>query len=213
MIIFMTEKQFLKNKKKLVEPKDYVIGDCTDDASGDLTKFSNTISLDGLKPPSGLVKLLSKGDVDGIDPKKIEKLEKRFFKGSEFRNTMVGLLSAFAKPGYDKNYFIVFKKKDFEVCGKVIMKTIKKSIECDEDVIFTFEDVKENKKILRKNLTNSARNQLNESIKKLIKKLEKDFDEDEDNSKKKKDKDKKNKDKDKKKKKKKKKDKYLLFDD
>ena len=211
MIIFMTEKQFLKNKKKLVEPKDYIICDCTDDATGELTKFSNTMSLDGLKPPSGLVKLLSKGDLDEIDPKKIEKLEKKFYNGAEFRNTALGLLMAFAKPGYDKNYFIVFKKKDYKICVKGIMKAIKRSIDIGDDkILFTFDDYEDNKKILKKNLSNETRKALNVSCTKLAKKLEQDYSDDDD-VKKKKDKDKKNKkDKDKKKKKKKK-DKYLSF--
>lgn len=210
MIIFMTEKQFLKNKKKLVEPKEYIICDCTDDATGELTKFSNTMSLDGLKPPSGLVKLLSKGDLDEIDPKKIEKLEKKFYNGAEFRNTVLGLLMAFAKPGYDKNYFIVFKKKDYKICVKGVIKAIKRSIDIEDKIIFTFEDYEENKKILKKNLSSETRKALNASCNKLAKKLEQDFSDDDD-VKKKKDKDKKNKkDKDKKKKKKKK-DKYLSF--
>ena len=45
MIILMKEKDFLKHKKSLVVPKDYVIGDCTDDTTSDISKFSNISTL------------------------------------------------------------------------------------------------------------------------------------------------------------------------
>ena len=205
----MREKDFLKNKKKLVAPKDYVIGDATDNTSGEITKFSNLVSLDGLKPPKNLVNLIL-NDSDKLDPDKIEKLEKRYIKSQAFRNAAIGLIMSQVQS--DKNYFIVFRDKDWKAYGKTIFRKFKKLFPCDEDVMFTFSDIEDNFKILSKALSEDARRELDKSTKKLIKKLEEQEKEKEE-SKEKKKKKKKDKDSDKKKKKKKKKkDKYLFIE-
>ena len=202
MIIFMRQKDFLKKKKSLIMPKDYIIGDATDDTTGELQKFSNTVSLAGLKPPKPLVNGIL-ADSDNIDPEKISKIGKRFTKSSEFRNTGVGLVSAQAKS--DKNFFIVFRDKDFKAYGKNIYKFFKSKFESDEDVFFLLDDV--NEKILSKKISEETRHQLDRACKKMIAKLEKDSENDQEK------KDKNDKKKKKKKKKKgKKKNKYIFLD-
>lgn len=204
MIIFMREKDFLKKKKSLVGPKDYVIGDATDDASGELSKFTNAISLDGLKPPKPLVNGIL-ADSDNIDPEKIRKLGKRYLKSKEFRNAAIGLVMSQAKS--DKNYFIVFRNKDFKAYGKNIFKYFKKEFETTDDVFFLIEDVTE--KLLSRKIAEDTRRELNKACQCMIKKLEKaDEEEKEEKEKKKSKKDKKKK----KKKKGKKKSKYIFLD-
>lgn len=205
MIVFMREKDFLKKKKSLVAPKEYVIGDATDDAAGDLSKFAKTISLDGLKPPKGLVRAIL-SDAAELDTDKVSKLTKRFIKSAPFMNAAIGVVMEQSKS--DINWFLVFKDKDFKACGNKIYKSFKKLFPTEEDVFIRIDDV--SNKVLSKKLSKETQAELLKSAQKQIKKLESDKAEEE----KEKSKKKKKKDKDKsKKKKKKKKDKYLLFED
>lgn len=203
MIVFMRQKDFLKKKKSLVAPKEYVIGDATDDASGELSKFAKTISLDGLTPPRGLVKAIL-SDASEIDADKIAKLTKRYIKGAPFQNAAIGVAMNQAKN--DINTFIVFKDKDFKAVGKKIFKTFKKLFPTDEEVFILIDDA--SNKVLSKRVSSATQDELMKSAQKLIKKLEEGKAEKEKSKKKDKDKDKKKK----KKKKGKKKDKFLLFD-
>ena len=96
MIFIMSAKQWDKNKKKLIIPKDYFIFDATDDDEAKLDRFTNTITMSGFNPPAKLVKLISKNEdlEDIIDIDKMEKLEDNFFNGIQFNNAVlsVGLL-------------------------------------------------------------------------------------------------------------------------
>lgn len=204
MIILMREKDFLKKKKHLVVPKDYRIADSTDDASGEITKFGNTCSTDGLKPPKDLIRALSSDSIK-LDPEKIEKSEKRYFKSEDFLHTIMGIVALQVKS--DINIFVVFKNKDFKVFGKRIFKKVKKLFPTEKDVFFLIEDVDD--KILYKKISEDTRRELQNDIDKISKKLKKESEE----SEKKKDKEKKKKKKDKdKKKKKKKKIKFISID-
>ena len=208
MIIFIKEKDFIKKCKSLVAPKDYVIADATDDSSGKIaTKFANTTSLDSLKPPKSLVNgILS--DNDNIDPDKIESLGKKFLKSHSYLNTAVGLVLSQAKT--DKNFFVVFKSKDFKAYGKNILKNFKKNFPTSADVFFIYNDDMD-KKFLGKVISEKTQEELNDACKKLIKHLE-EMDEEKKKDKKKKKKKKDKKKKDKKKKKKDKKSKYVFLD-
>ena len=203
MIVLMRQKDFLKKKKSLVAPKDYVIGDVTDDATGELSKFAKTISLDGLKPPRGLVKAIL-SDASELDADKIDKLMKKFLKGDPFMNAAIGVAINQAKS--DINCFLVFKDKDFKACGKKIFKTFKKLFPTEDEVFILIDDA--SGKVLSKKISSDCQNELMKAAQKLIKKLEEGKAEKDKEKSKKKDKDKKKK----KKKKGKKKDKFLLFD-
>lgn len=203
MIVFMRQKDFLKKKKTLVAPKEYVIGDATDDASGELTKFAKTISLDGLTPPRGLVKAIL-SDASELDADKIEKLIKKYVKGSPFLNAAIGV--AMNQGKNDINTFIVFKDKDFKAVGKKVYKTFKKLFPTEEEVFILIDDA--TNKVLSRKISSGTQEELMKAAQKVIKKLEDDKSEKDKEKSKKKDKDKKKK----KKKKGKKKDKFLLFD-
>lgn len=203
MIVFMRQKDFLKKKKALVAPKEYIIGDATDDASGELTKFTNVHSLDGLTPPRGLVKAIN-SDASELDADKIEKLIKKYVKGAPFLNAAVGLVLNQGKR--DVNAFIVFKDKDFKAVGKKVYKTFKKLFPTEEEVFILIDDA--TNKALSRKISSSTQDELMKAAQKVIKKLEDGKAEKEKEKSKKKDKDKKKK----KKKKGKKKDKFLLFD-
>lgn len=204
MIVLMRQKDFLKKKKSLVAPKDYRIFDATDDASGEMSKFANTGSLDGLTPPRGLVKAIL-SDASEIDADKIDKLTKKYIKSHNFQITAIGLAEIQGK--YDENFFVVFKDKDFKAVGKRIYKTFKKMFPTTEDVFILIDDA--TTKVLTRKISPETQAELLKAAQKKIKKLESDKADEEKEKSKKKDKDKKKK---KKKKKGKKKDKFLLFD-
>ena len=168
MIILIKEKQFLKDKKKLVAPKDYIIADATDDTTGELSKFSNTMSADMLKPPKQLVNAIN-ADSNKIDPDKIDMMMKKFFKSEEFIRCINGLVRIQIRS--DKNIFIVYKGKDFKTLGKKIFKKMRSMYEIDGDLFLLGEDVTE--KILHTKLQESTRRELDECCKKVEKKLEK----------------------------------------
>ena len=202
MIILMREKDFLKKKKHLVVPKDYRIADATDDTSSDIAKFANSCSVDGLKPPKDLIRALSSDSIK-LDPEKIEKSEKRYFKSEDFLHSIMGVVALQVKS--DINIFIVFKNKDFKAFGKRIFKKVEKLFPTEKKVFFLIDDIDD--KDLYKKISEDTRRELQNDIDKLSKKLKKNSEE----SEKKKDK-KKKKDKDKKKKKKKKKMKFISID-
>lgn len=214
MIFLLREKDFLRNKKKLVEPKDYMIFDATDDATGELAKFTNCVSVAGLKMPKTLIKLAQKlkddrdFDFDSINITEVEKREKKFFKTIDFLKA-VDQIFAF-QHHVDHNVFVVFANSDFKAYEDRIVKRFRKIAGDASDIIFTMDDIDDSSKILRKGLSYSDISALKDSMTKIEKQIREYDDEKNDRSAKKKSK--KDKDKKKKKKKKSKKDRWMDFD-
>lgn len=219
MILILREKDFLKKKEKFVQPKDYLIFDATDNASGNMNKFSNSAALPYITPPKSLLSLIVKLDEESdddfspIDVDKVEKLEKKFFKGIEFIRALDVVFVAQMRK--DQNIFVVFKDKNFKSFETRVVQWVKKYIgENGEDLIKTFADYEESPKILRSSLSHNQASALKSSIEKLEKKIRKHSDaEDEIRREKKKEKEKEKKKKKDKKKKKKKKWMNYQFDD
>lgn len=200
MIFVLKLKDFLRNKKKLVEPKDYIIFDATDDSSGELTKFANAVSLTRFKPPKALTRLTLKAnesDFFEFDLDKIEKLEKNFLKGAEFLKSIDTIFVSAARK--DQNIFVVMSDKDYKAYGERMIVELKKK-SGDYDVVFGIKDVEDSPKVLRKMLSSGDISALKSAAEKLetkIRKLEEEEkDEDYHKKKKKKKKDKKKKKKD-----------------
>jgi len=192
----MSVKTFMKKKKKLVEPKDYVIMDATDTNKGELEKFSNVVHLENFSPSNKLIKAKSQNDVD-YDLFDIEKMEKKFFKGKGFRTSCLACVNALVE-NRNINVFIVVKGKVFKYYGETLAKKMRKLFNVDFDFVRTFKKWDDDKKYLKKDLDNSELDELREKLRKLEKEIvDKSNDDDKKKKKKKKKKDKKKKKKDK----------------
>lgn len=170
MLYLMSEKQFKKNAKKLVEPKDYIICDATDDENGSLTKYSNVVSMHNMNPTPKLVKVKLQKDFDSIDEYKVEKMEKKFFKSKGFITSSMACVKGLLDQDCSINMFIVMRNKAYKVYGKKFAKRIKKLFDVEFDFIFTFEDYLDNKKIIKKDLQPKFAKQLTKSLSRLEKK-------------------------------------------
>ena len=174
MIFIMSEKQWQKNKKKLVIPKDYFIFDATDDDDAKLDRFTNMITMSGFNPPVKLVKLVSKGeDIDDIiDFDKLEKLERNFFNGQQFTNAVMSTVAGQIEN--DVNIFIVLRNKVFKFYRKRILKAFKNIFDVDFDFVVIFSgDASDNKKELRKSLSRGDIKELKDLLSKKEKEMAK----------------------------------------
>ena len=167
MIFLMSAKQWNKNKKKLVIPKDYIIFDATDDDDAKMSSYTNCVTMDALNPPTKLVRLIADEDSDSIiDFEKLEKLEKTFFRGLSLRSAMMATISGIIQNG-DINIFIVMRNKAFKYYKKKIKKTFEKLFPVDFEFIEIFSgDVSDHKKSLRYGFTSDELRQLNRHLKK-----------------------------------------------
>jgi hypothetical protein len=176
MIFLISEKKWKKSAKKFVEPKDYILFDATDDETGNLTKYANVISLGGMNPPSKLLKAKEKDGQEVIDKDKVKKMENKFFKGKEFKVSAMALIKALVQHSGDVNLFVVVKNKAYKHYAKKIKKNIEKVFDIEEgdyEVIYFYEDIEENKKILKAEVKGKFINKLSNKLKDLEKKLEK----------------------------------------
>ena len=72
MIFIMPIKTWKEYKKKLVSAKDYIIFDGTEDDDAYMSRFTNTVTMDGFNPPRKIVKAAEQRfDDDIIDYDKI----------------------------------------------------------------------------------------------------------------------------------------------
>lgn len=186
MIFIMSLKTFMKYKKKLVEAKDYVIMDATDDDKGELDKFSNVVHLNEFAPPSKLIKAKAQDD-ENYELFAIEKMEKKFFKGKGFRTSCLACVNGILE-NRNINIFIIVKGKVFKHYGAVLVKKIRKMFNVDFDFIYTFKDWDDDKKYLKKDLSAGEMDELKEKLRKLEKELDHKNDKDKKKKKKKKDK-------------------------
>lgn len=176
MILIMSSKDWYKNKKKLVEPKDYMIVDGTEDDDGKLVAFTNMITIDGFNPPPKLTKLASKEmDVDFddiIDFDSLEKLEENYFHGMKLTNAMMSVVAG--QINSDINLFVILRPKVFKKFKKKIIKRYKELFPVDFDFVELFTgEVKDHKKSLRDAFTADQTEQLEKALAKNEKAQEK----------------------------------------
>ena len=126
MIFIMSIKQWNKDKKKLVVPKDYVVMDGTDDADAKLSAFTNVVTADVFCPPAKLLKLVSQDDADDyIDFDKLEELEDNYFDSLSLKNMMLAITANIIGSN-DVNVFIVLRNKAFKYYKKRYKKAFNK---------------------------------------------------------------------------------------
>ena len=167
-IVLLSQKQWSKNKKKLVEPKDYIIMDGTEDDDAKLSAFSNVITADSYALPQRLLKMADY-DVDSneiIDYDKLEELESNFFDGTSLKNIILATVANVV--GNDMNIFIVIRNKAFKMYKKSYKKAFNKLFDPNElgySVLTVFTgDMKDIKGDLNKSLSERERKLLSEKV-------------------------------------------------
>ena len=167
MIFLMSVKQWNKNKKKLIIPKDYIIFDATDDDDAKMTSYTNCITMDAMNPPVKLVKLIADEDSDDIiDYEKLEKLEKSFLKSLSLRSAMMATISGIIQNG-DINIFIVMRNKAFKYYKKKMKKMFEKLFPVDFEFVEIFSgEISDHKQSLKEGFTSQEVSELNKILKK-----------------------------------------------
>ena len=176
MIFVVSMKQFMKRKKKLVSPMDYLIIDGTDDSSGELRKFCNVITVDSFNPPNKALAYFEKKDVsvDEIDEEKVKKVIKKYLKGKTFTVGVMGAAKALVEAGRPFNVFIIIKNKAYKHLGGKIIKKMKKIL--DFEYIYSFDEIEEKPKLLKKEIDRDELKALSKKLKKLEEKEKEDKD-------------------------------------
>lgn len=179
MIFIMSQKQWDKYKKKLVQHKGYIIMDGTDDEDARMNRYTNTITMDAFCPPAKLLKLMSEGDEldDIIDIDRLEELEKNYFDGLSLRNALLATVSGMIDSNEDDiNIFIVLRNKTFKYYRKKFRKLFIRLFDPGFDFVFILEDeYKKNRKALERDLKDDEREELRSRLKKLEEQMVKDF--------------------------------------
>lgn len=179
MIFIMSQKQWDKYKKKLVQHKGYIIMDGTEDDDARMNRYTNTITMDAFCPPTKLLKLMSEGtDIeDIIDIDRLEELEKNYFNGLSLRNAVLATVSGLINQNTeDINIFIVLRNKAFKYYRKKFRKLFIQLFDPNFEFVFILEDdYKKNRKALDRDLKNSEKEELAERLKKLEDKMAEDF--------------------------------------
>ena len=174
MIFIMSVKQWNKNKKKLVEPKEYIIVDGTDDDAAKMSSYTNVVTIDSFCPPASLIKLISKDNdmLDIMDIDKIEDLEDRFFDGNGLKNAIVATIASLLEN--DINIFLVLRNKVYKQYRKKLRKTFVTLLDVSAEFVKIFEgNVKDIRKELQYTLSEGERTEMQEAVRKLEKRMEK----------------------------------------
>jgi hypothetical protein len=177
MLFILNEKDFYKYAKKLVEHKDYIIYDATDDSSR-MTEFRNRVEWDKFTPGGACLDEREK-DIKRkttLDVGTLDRLEEKHFKSDGFIRTVCTGLHALTDNDGSINCFIVVSNRAYTLYSKVLKanflyyvergvkrwnKKKKKKIEIDFDFIFMKKDFMKkdgkkmtfDKKILSKDLS------------------------------------------------------------
>lgn len=118
MIFILSAKDFIKNSKKLVEYKDYLIIDATDDDEPKLKQYQHAVTIDDFAVPSRLIRAISEDIDDFIDIDSTEELQKKFFRGEKFLKSVLATMSTFADSNGAINIFIVVRNKAYKYYRK-----------------------------------------------------------------------------------------------
>ena len=176
MIFIMSLKHWKKYKKKLIEPKDYIIFDGTEDDDGYMNRFTQNVTMDAFNPPVKLVKLAQDDDYDEIlSYDKIETLEKKFFNGVKLKNAILATISGIIENG-DINIFIVMRNKAFKVYGKKLKKKFRQMFPTNFEFIEIFSgDIHDHKRSLRYSFSQRELHDLSKILQKREDEMKKEF--------------------------------------
>lgn len=178
MLILMSAKDWMADSKKLIEPKDYIVLDCTDGQETAMTKFSNQMTMDNFCVPSKLISIMNKDlDDEVIDLDAAEKLEKQFFRGGEFRTSVLATISTYLRAETDITIFIVIRNKAFTFYRKRFVTEFCRIFPEIEPYIKIYNSEKKKKmlKMITEDMPNSDREYLLKELVKAEKKMEEDM--------------------------------------
>lgn len=172
MIFLMSVKQWNKNKKKLVEPKDYLILDATDDSDARMTSFSNVVDMVNFAVPLKLLRLADCEEFeDEIDIDRIEELEETFFRGNRFAMSVIATMSVFLEK--DNNVFIVVRNKAFKYYkNKFRSEFVKVFPDAENCFVILKNDIRKHKKELNYSFSREEVNLMRKALKKKEKQME-----------------------------------------
>lgn len=187
----MSLKQWDKYKKKLVEPKDYIILDASGDDSTKLQGFVNVVTVSDIVMPPRLISLVKDEDFDDIiDETEVRELEKSFFGSLKYRTTALAIIrgAVSGNDAYDSkdvNAFIVLQDDAFKFWYGKYRKTFIDLIPSVEDFVYTLpvakkkkdkdevkKDVKRILNLLDQEIPQKIRKQILRDVKDLEKELE-----------------------------------------
>lgn len=176
----MSKKSWYKHKKKLVQPKDYMLIDGTEDDDAKLSSFTNCVTMDQFNPPIKLVKLIGKADHsddyrDIFDYDRLEKLEENFFDSPNLHAAIMATVGGLLQ-GDDINIFLILRNKVFKYYKKRFKREFVKSIAVPFDYITIFGGnaaPSDFQKELSYTFTDKELRQLEESLKVREKQMEK----------------------------------------
>jgi hypothetical protein len=183
MIFLLSLKYWDKNKKKLVEPKDYIVLDATDDGEARLSSFTNVVAMDNFAIPVKLLKYseeLNEIEDDFIDLDRMQDMEKDFFRSHKFASSVAATVSVFLEK--DINVFIIIRNKAFKFYRYYFKNEFCKVF---PDAANCFVVLEKDLKTYKKELNHSFSSKEIEIMKKALRKKEKELEEDADKRKKK----------------------------
>lgn len=180
MIFILSSKTWFKYKKKLVQPKDYMLIDGTEDEDAKLSSFTNCVTMDQYNPPIRLVKLLGKAEDsddyrDILDYDRLEKLEENFFDSPNLHAAMMATVGGLLQ-GDDINIFLVLRNKVFKYYAKRLKREFVKSISVSFDYITVFQSKKspaDYQQALHKSFTEKELEELEKALSERERQLEK----------------------------------------
>ena len=127
MIFLLSEKIWEKRKKKLVEPKDYIIVDSLDAATeSPLLEYTNAVTIDDFAMPTKLMHAFQDDFEEILDDDAIIEIQKNFFYGTKFRSSVLAVVRTFIEK--DLNIFIVIKNKAYKGWRKMYQKAFEKAV-------------------------------------------------------------------------------------
>lgn len=175
MLFLLSAKDWIKDHKKLIEPKDYILLDATDSQETGMTKFSNAVTMDNFCVPSKLLAAMSQDlDDEFMDIRNVEELEKNFFRGGEFKTSVLATLSTYLRADTDINVFIVVRNKSFKYYRKRFISEFCRIFPDIDPLlkIYKHDDRPKFVKLAEEILPNSDRNVLIKELVKAEKKME-----------------------------------------
>ena len=165
-IIFIKDKDLSKNAEKLVEYNNYLFIDGTEEGGDSrLQKFANVTSFDIFNPP---VKALKDDSIVDGSSAKTKKAMMNHISDKEFKKALKAIGHTLSND-VNLNIFIALKSKVYKKYAKFYCKQFKKFYKTD-DFVYTYDDAKKDKKILKKAIKKSVISDIKDVLKKKKKK-------------------------------------------
>lgn len=187
MLFIMKKKTFEKMAKKILPEKDYYIidgenvGSLVSTSKGKTIsdQFSRCYSDANFTPPKKLVKALLSDVDDEYDPDDVDEYINEYFKSKKMRSSMfkaVKCIFAAAdnrkNPLPEINIFLVLPNKVYKAMAEIFATQFKHMIP-DVKFVYLDKDIKKNKKLVTKSLSDDDLEAIVDRLKKIEKKINK----------------------------------------